>query len=293
MPLASERIPPAPYREYRLRAPLSQFVECVWFLFAPARAAGAPPERILPDGCVEVVVQLAGRTRASRGGGPFVLQPSAFVVGPFASPLLLEPVGALETLGIRFRPGGASPFLPLPVDLLLGVDLEIDLAFGRTGTELVERLRVPGAISDLSRVRLVEEFLLARLRGRIGGDGRRSPVAGAVSRMLSIPRYSVSRIARECGRSTRQVERYFRAEVGLPPRLLGRLIRFQRVLRAAAERETPWISVALDCGYADQAHLIRDFREFAGQTPAAYVREDAGMGAAFLTPERLDGFFGT
>ncbi len=63
------------------------------------------------------------------------------------------------------------------------------------------------------------------------------------------------------------------------------------MFRSGRRSEANWISVALECGYSDQAHLIRDFRELTGQTPAAYAREGAGMGAAFLTPERLDRFF--
>ena len=131
--------------------------------------------------------------------------------------------------------------------------------------------------------------------------------------MLGARRFPVSRLASDCGCSARQLERQFRAETGLSPRLLARIIRFQRVFRAlgnggAGAEETSsrpdgaaapdrrhgadWITLALDCGYADQAHLIRDFREFSGETPAAFLKSSPGLAAAFVASERLERFFG-
>ena len=104
---------------------------------------------------------------------------------------------------------------------------------------------------------------------------------------------SISALARESGWSVRQLERRFRAETGLTPRLLARIVRFQRVFRALDpdRGRSDWVAVALDCGYADQPHLIREFREFTGQTPAAFERTASGLGAGFVAPERLERFF--
>ena len=279
---------PSSYREHSLKAPLSAWVECVWMLDAPGRPEGAAPESVFPDGCVEMIVQLDAPARAARGEDTFHLQPPAFLMGPFASTLRLAPAGRMKTLGVRFRPGGAAVFLPFPVDLLGDAEVPVDAVFGAAGARLVDRLAA--APSDAARVSLVEEFLISRLLAR-GGTREKSPVSFAVRRMLASTRYSVAGLARECGWSPRQLERRFRAETGLSPRLLARIIRFQRVLRALGPQDADWVSVALDCGYADQPHLIRDFRAFTGQTPAAFRRSEPSLATAFVAPERLERFF--
>jgi len=257
-------------------------------LDAPARPEGAAAESIFPDGCVELIVQLDAPARAARGERSFHLQPPAFLMGPFASALRLAPAGRMKTLGVRFRPGGAAVFLPFPVDLLGDAEVPVDAVFGAAGARLVGRLGA--APSDEARVSIVEEFLDSRLLAG-GGAPENSPVAFAVRRMLASPRYSVSGLAHDCGWSPRQLERRFRAETGLSPRLLARIIRFQRVLRALGREDAEWVSVALDCGYSDQPHLIRDFRAFTGQTPAAFRRSEPSLAAAFVAPERLERFF--
>jgi AraC-like DNA-binding protein len=278
------------YREYPLAAPLSEFVECVWTLRAPRRPAGAPPERIFPDGCVEVIVQLDERARSLRDAGRFELQPSAFLIGPLRGPLLLEPAGPMHSFGIRFRPGRAAPFLPFGVDRLAGAETPVADAFGRDGGQLAEE--IGNAPTDALRVEIARAFLLRRLERAVRPPSR--PVSAAVRRMIGPTprRMSVSALARESGWSVRQLERRFRSETGLTPRLLARIVRFQRVFRAVdADGGSDWVSVALDCGYADQPHLIREFREFTGQTPAAFERTAPGLGARFVAPERLERFF--
>lgn len=81
----------------------------------------------------------------------------------------------------------------------------------------------------------------------------------------------IARIAAECGLSPRQVERTILSTVGLPPKALARLIRFEQARdRIAARPDLPLTGLAYDLGYADQAHFIRDFTRFAGQTPGHF-----------------------
>jgi len=279
------------YREYPLAPPLSEFVECVWTLSAPRRSRDAGPEPIFPDGCVEVIVQLDERARSLRDSGRLELQPSAFLIGPLRGPLLLEPAGPMRTFGIRFRPGRAAPFLPFGVDRLAAAETAIEDAFGAAGSSLAEE--IGNAAKDSERVDIASRFLLRRLG--LARNARPSlPVSAAVRRMLGAGRVSISGLGRDSGWSVRQLERRFLSETGLTPRLLARIVRFQRVFRALGggpEAEADWVSVALDCGYADQPHLIREFREFTGRTPAAFERAAPVLGKRFVAPERLERFF--
>jgi len=283
----------ASYQEQPLPPPLDRFVECVWSLStpAPAKSPDAPADRIAPDGCLELIVQLSGSARAAHPERPlaFAVQPAAFILAPLAGPLALAPLEPMETLGIRFRPGGAAPFLRFPVDALGSRETPLDAAFGPAGAELASRIGEARSFSE--RVAVCEAFLLARLG--LAGPPAPSPVSAAVRRALrGRRRLSVARAAGECGWSIRQFERRFRRETGLTPRLFGRIVRFQRVLRAVGSgRGADWVAVAIDCGYADQSHLIREFRELAGETPGAFLEPDSVVSRVFVAPERLARFF--
>ena len=275
------------YEEHPLPRPLSRFVECVWFLRAPRGAAPATPERVVPDGCPELVVQLAGPIRAGRPGQTRARQPAALLVGPLSSSLLLEPEGDAATMGVRFRPGGLAAFLRIPGNELADRQVHIEDVFGQDGGALADRLREAG--SDSFRVQIASSFLLARFSD--GGPSAR-PVEFAIARMLDrrgpVP---IESLAREIGLTRRQLERSFRRRAGLTPMQLGRVIRFQNVFRALPAAGADWVSVALDCGYYDQSHLIRDFREFTGESPRAFLREDGAFRRVFLSPARLERFF--
>jgi len=90
-----------------------------------------------------------------------------------------------------------------------------------------------------------------------------------------------SELAFTCGLSTRQLQRRFKAEVGIGPKLLARIQRFQRIFWAL-ESSPEWVQVALQCGYYDQAHLIRDFRDFSGAAPAALLAPGTDLAFHFL-----------
>jgi transcriptional regulator GlxA family with amidase domain len=85
-------------------------------------------------------------------------------------------------------------------------------------------------------------------------------------------RTAVGALATELGWSHRRLIARFREQVGMPPKTIGRLLRFENVSRALMARpEPPLAEVAFDCGYYDQAHLNRDFRDFAGMSPGAFL----------------------
>ena len=276
------------YEERSLSAPLDRFVECVWFLSAPRRSApDSAPERVVPDGCPELVFQFADPCFSGRPGEEFRRQAPALLVGPLTSSLFVAPSGAVATMGARFRPGGLAAFVPMPVDELSDRQIAPEDLFGRASRGLHERLAEAG--DDAGRAAVIERFLLSLLSGAARPE---RPVEHAVRRMLRRRGpVEVERLAGDLGITRRHLERSFRAETGMTPSLLGRLIRFQSVFRRLASGDPDWISVALDCGYYDQSHFYRDFREFAAATPRQFVGEQGAFAGSFVSPERLERFF--
>lgn len=283
------------YQEYPAPAPLRPHVECVWVARDDAPPPGpAPAERILPDGCVEAIVHLGDPFARIDERGVEERQPAAFLVGPSGRWLDLRSTGRVATLGIRFRPGGAAAFTAVPLIEAAERIEPIESVLGRDGRDLVERLHE--AASDDARAGVVWGFLGDRIaRAR---DARRAPdrtVALAVDAILGTRgRADLSRLAHASGLSPRQLERRFTARVGMGPKRLSRIARFQHLLALAGpEPREGWASLAIECGYFDQAHLIRDFREFAGRTPAAFLAEQGEFSRRFTSASRLVSFFST
>jgi len=267
------------YGELRLPPPLDRWVECVWTAESPA-VAEAGFDTIVPDGCPELILQL-GDPYESLVEGRIEQQPSAFLMGALSGPLRLRARGRTHTVGIRFRPGGLSSFLRVPLRELTDRAVPVADVFGARGRELAERAAEARGAPDL--LRAVEGFLHPLLAPRARGR------AMAATLVRSRGRTTIDALAACAGVSTRHVERVFRDEVGLSPKRLARVVRLQEVLRRVGEAPGRWVDVALDCGYADQAHLSRDFRELTGESPARWT--GSSLARQFTDPARLDAFF--
>ena len=98
------------YRELTPSPRLQPYVRCYWTLRAPP-VAGASPQRVLPDGCVEMIINVGARFRRHRDDGSTETQPRALLVGPTTRHMSIAPSGEIRLVGVRFRPGGALPFL--------------------------------------------------------------------------------------------------------------------------------------------------------------------------------------
>ena len=205
---------------------------------------------------------------------------TSFVAGLHDAPVLTEHAGYQHGIEVRLAPLAARRLFGVPMHMLANNVVALEDLLGRDAERLVERLHeAPGWAP---RFALLDDAIARRLQ-----DARPpSPgVAWAWERLRethgALP---VGTLAGELGWSRRHLAAQFREQVGLPPKLLARILRFDRVIallrRADPER---WAEVAYDCGYYDQAHFNRDFRAFTGSTPGAFLASrmpDAGGFAA-------------
>jgi AraC-like DNA-binding protein len=282
------------YRESPPSPALRKYVECLWSMRSgdtASRSHDRPIERVLPDGCVELIVHLSDAfLRVLPDGRPHP-QPRAFVVGPSTRPLLVQPGNHVDTLGVRFRPGGARPFLHVPLDELSDATTRLGDLLGSAGDHLPEALGAEE--TEAERVRILEGFLLPRLRA--AGRGQPGLPAAVVRAALEHRgRLTATELSRRAGTGLRQLQRAFLSDLGLPPKSFLRLVRFQGLLAALPRSgAVNWAALAFECGYADQSHLIREFRSFAGETPSTLLRIEGHLSRHFTSPERLRAFFGT
>jgi AraC-like DNA-binding protein len=245
---------------------LSAFVRRVWSLDLPAAST---PERIVPDGCCEIVFTLDGQVLGSEAGERLNPRPAAILVGQMSRPTLVQAVGAVRLVGIRLHPWAAAEFLGLAAGDF--TDQVVDL---RLASPALHTLLRPVADRDGDPAVAVTR-VIAALSAYAGGRPRPCPAARlAVEMIRGNPAVGVSQLARWLGWSERRLQRTFAAQVGIPPKTLARITRVQHAIRVAEARpQQTWASIAAGCGYVDQPHLVREFGQLAGCTPTALRAE--------------------
>ncbi|MCI0389557.1 MAG: helix-turn-helix transcriptional regulator [Acidobacteria bacterium] len=247
------------------------------------------PERILPDGCVELILNFGALFREHTEAGRSDLQPSRFVVGQMTQPVLISPTGSVQLLGIRFAPGGTLPFLPIPPGELTNRIAPLSDVAGALDREISGQVYEAPELQE--KIGIIEALLIRRMNAK---EERGASLRNAISRIVSSGGLtSIDRLASDLGISGRQLERRFLSEVGLGPKLLCRILRFQQVFRAVERADKNWARIAADCGYHDQAHLIRDFRQFAGQTPSVLFKHFTPFAEFFTRKRRTSDFYNT
>src|SRR6267142_1420962 len=128
------------YTEIQPTYPLTQFVECFWTLEKASSLETDPPDRILPDGCVELFLNFGERFLEHQDNGSAVCQPVNFMVGQMTRPMLISTIGRVELLGIRFHPAGTFPFFRFPVHDLTNKVVELEALSGRLERDLIDSL---------------------------------------------------------------------------------------------------------------------------------------------------------
>jgi AraC-like DNA-binding protein len=238
------------------RLPLARFVEFFWLAEGYVQPHAA--ERVLPTGCVDLILSLDARREAD------------VLAGPRSRSIILDTSRALSFIGVRFRPGGAFPFLGLPIGELQDISVEPAALWGAPARTLRDQLLHTPAPE--ARFDILERFLLERLHE---ARDRHPAVQYAIQTIgESHGAASVASIVEHTGLSARRFIAAFRSEVGLVPKVFCRLARFRRVIGELRDAEAvDWADLALDCGYFDQSHFIHDFRAFAGVSPSAYLRQ--------------------
>ncbi len=250
----------APDLELRL------WVRSLWYCRAPMMAHAR--ERVLPNGCMQVLVNLAGDalTDCGEDGWGSGRMNGVVVTGARVRCEMVTTSDMEEIAGAVVEPGGFGRMFGVRADALAGRAVALDDIWSGAGQRMAEVLReARGATKKL-------ETMAALLRGRVERSGKQRSwvVDAALDRMLR-PEMTVRECARQVGVSDRRLLEVFQQEVGLGPKTWMRVQRFQGAVRALHQGvDVRWAELALGCGYYDQSHFANEFREFSGVDPTTY-----------------------
>jgi AraC-like DNA-binding protein len=244
-----ERYHPSPH--------LERYVEHYWVVEWDLRGEAPEPAETLPHPSVHMIFERDGKSRI-RGAAR----------KKFSK--LLEDKGGV--FAVKFTPGGFYPFGGVPVSGFSDKIVSLRDVFDRRGDEL--DCAVLAEDTDLSRINLVERFLLAHLRDVDEADENVRKVTEIVYQVAKERGIlKVQDLVDRYGLNLRTLQRLFARYVGVSPKWV---IQRYRLLEAAAQLATgesiSQVELALSLGYSDQAHFIRDFKSMVGVSPAAYAR---------------------
>jgi AraC-like DNA-binding protein len=251
------------YATFRPSSELAPFIESFWIQenLTDAAVHDFPPTRVLPTGFVDIAFYYLDPFQCVNDDVRRRLT-SVVVTGPQTTFRRYAATGRTGIVIARFWPGAASVFFPQPLHELRDLNAGLADLIGPSGVEeITERLQETPAARE--KVAHVAAFLKARLRR----DRACADVRTAVNQIIALGgRCSVRGLARLLHLSSRQLERRFRQHVGIGPKTLGRIARFQRAIEIH-DSGLSWAMTAHSAGYQDQSHLVNESRALSGLTP--------------------------
>jgi AraC-like DNA-binding protein len=243
-------------------------------------------ERLIPDGAIQVIVDLTERSKrlyageTSPAGVDFA---RSWISGMQQRWIVIEAQQAASMMIVRFRPGAARLLTGHDASAIAGSVHPLDAVIGRGAASLRDRILEAEGIG--AKFAAAEGWLLERL-----ADAEPHKLAARLVDRLVRPGQRVRDLAEDVGLSERQLRNVFAAAVGVPPKLYARISRFQRLLGTLAQTAPgntaleggplpapDWAALAAETGYSDQSHLHHEFVAFAGLTPGAYASAYRGL----------------
>jgi AraC-like DNA-binding protein len=231
-------------------------------------ATGETADPAFPDGSPELILNLADPFIAIDAEGRERSQPLAFLVGQITGPFHVRPSGRVDLVGIRLEACGAT-WLAENVGSLTDDYIDVGRVHGGALGRLRDELIICTSPEDrAARLDRALEPLIFSGRApdpRVRAAVREIRASGGL--------VDIRQLAVDLRTTPRTLQRHFATDVGITPKMLARIVRFQHVFSAWREDSTTLSRVAAECGYFDHAHLVRDFRELAGEAPASFLAD--------------------
>lgn len=259
------------YQTYLPEPHLMSLVKFYWTLEIPVQK-NVQRQLILPDGCIDMIFILGNDVKRYTSGDEFIIQPRAMVLGQITEPFYVEPTGQVNSFAVRFYPYGFANFVDTPIQGLANKETPIELLFGsELSTQLVGE--IIQATGTRERITILNRFLTNMLKDTVTIDNIVKSTIDAI--LSSKGNSSINTIMKADPSKRRQLERKFLKTIGISPKQLGKVIRLQSALQMLLNQQAESLTeIAYENDYYDQAHFIKDFKEFTGTTPGHFLDDD-------------------
>lgn len=260
---------------------IADFIKSFWNLEAE-KETNPEKQRIVPDGCMEMIFHYGDLYKQYLIDGSFIIQPKCFVFGQITQPLYIEPTGETGIFAVRFLPNGFVPFVDFPVHKMENKAVPLIELFGEEASKLEKE--VLKAASNKERVKIVEAFFTKLISDSKVID---RITKSSVALILELKgQLSVEELSENLSINKRQLERKFTSMIGVSPKQLSKMVRIQSVLKSLIENNFSNLTdVAYENNFYDQAHFIKEFKEFTGVSPKDFYSENLKLSHLFSEKE--------
>ncbi len=259
------------YQTLQPHSDLKSLVKCYWTLEVPYQEE-TQKQLIIPDGCIEMIFILGDDIKRYTSEDEFIIQPRELVVGQITEPFFIEPTGVVNCFAVRFYPYGFGNFVQTPIRELANKETPLHDLFGENRSHELKQ-KIIQAIDIQSKIEIVEAFLLDTLNDKIIIDHIVKTTIDAI--LLTKGSAPINTVLKDDLSKRRQLERKFMKKVGISPKQLGKVIRLQTALKMLLNQQSENLtSIAYESEYYDQAHFIKDFKEFTGTTPKEFLTDE-------------------
>jgi AraC-like DNA-binding protein len=264
-------------KTYEPNIELTAFVKRYWTL--DGEKENLPLKNtIVPDGTMKLIFHYGDTYKHHSKSGEITTLPKCFLIGQLTEPYVIEPVGVTGSFVVQFKPNGFLPFATIPIKEMENTAVPLEKLFGQKGLEIEQRIL--NANTTTEKIQIIETFLIKLLAERKTIDNVVNSTIDTI--YTSNGQFSVNEFSKSSNISRRQLARKFSDSIGLSPKQLAKIIRIQTTLKALLNQEiTSLTDLAYENEYFDQAHFIKDFKEFTGLTPKEFFGDDLKMSLIF------------
>lgn len=254
------------YNEYPPSALLKAYVQC--YFTCQTDCAVTTSDSVYASGFVEIMFNVGDGPQQLISHGQ-TTRPRAQLWGQTIQPFTFVSSGKHAMLGIRFYPHTAACFFDEPVDTFNNqVTDYVDVA-GREGRELYNQLAEATTLNK--KIELLENFLLARLKRFEHRFAKLKLMSSIVIELNNDSFFrGINNVSARYGMTPRYLQKLFLSYSGISPHLFSKIRRFQKSLQLITKNELSLTTVAHQCGYYDQSHFIKDFKNFTGLAPSHF-----------------------
>lgn len=255
--------------EYKPVEFLQPFVEVFWKADFNITKEPLLKQRVVPNGFAELIIHLSDHHCDLPIGGNWSQSPDYTIIGLYTQPYEVRFSDLVNTFGIRFKPEGIYNLFGVPASLFSESYDDMESVLGKSFREYSSKMM--DAFTTDQMLRFTEQYLLKQLEKN---NSELTYVNYAAEMIRNSDEFKkIEEIPDKVYVSLRQLEREFKKKIGTTPKRYMRIARLNEVhKKLESKQELELTQVAFDCGYADQAHFIRDFKSFMGLKPTLFIK---------------------
>ncbi|MFC2124862.1 DUF6597 domain-containing transcriptional factor [Bacteroidota bacterium] len=257
---------------------LSPYIKQYWMIENCMRPGAIYTHRIVPCGLMELTFHLGDVPKVNNY--QLSLPDNALISGQLNEYYEIDVSGHLSMFSVTFQPQGAMMFFDLPLIELFNQN--IPLRFLQK--ELVEEVEsgLFKATSFSQKIKIIEKYLIRQLHENIK-EHKGQRINDSIRKISqSLGKISIGELASNACLSRKQYERIFTESIGISPKRFLKIVRFQNVIyQRQLSHKSNLTTLAYECGYFDQSHMINDFKMLSGKTPSQYFREGEAISDYF------------